>query len=185
MSRVRAIETQYKGYRMRSRLEARWAVFLDSAGIKWLYENESLEVQLARGQRSMWWLPDFELPELEQYVEVKGFLSKEEAARLLLLASGVSDCSEGKDVVVLGQVHEPNGARWATQLHFHRGLWAMPWDLMTGCPLLLNRPRMELKGSVSTDLLLGGVPAAPPIWAREPLIAARSARFEHGQYGAG
>ena len=29
MSDIKAIETYYKGYRFRSRLEARWAVFFD------------------------------------------------------------------------------------------------------------------------------------------------------------
>ena len=32
------IETTYNGVRLRSRLEARWAVFFDALGVKWLYE---------------------------------------------------------------------------------------------------------------------------------------------------
>lgn len=35
MSNFKAVETVYKGYRFRSRLEARWAIFFDSLGIKW------------------------------------------------------------------------------------------------------------------------------------------------------
>ena len=31
---IAAIETEYCGYRFRSRLEARWAVFLDALGIE-------------------------------------------------------------------------------------------------------------------------------------------------------
>lgn len=31
MSEIKAIDTYYKGYRFRSRLEARWAVFFDAA----------------------------------------------------------------------------------------------------------------------------------------------------------
>jgi hypothetical protein len=34
MTQIRAIETRYKGYRFRSRLEARWAVVLDSASVR-------------------------------------------------------------------------------------------------------------------------------------------------------
>lgn len=30
---MKAIETRYKGYRFRSRLEARWAVFFDALGL--------------------------------------------------------------------------------------------------------------------------------------------------------
>jgi hypothetical protein len=50
----RAIETRYKGYRFRSRLEARWAVFFDSLGLRWEYEPEGYE--LGDGRR---YLPDF------------------------------------------------------------------------------------------------------------------------------
>jgi hypothetical protein len=32
---MRAIETKYKGYRFRSRLEAKWAVYYDAIGLKW------------------------------------------------------------------------------------------------------------------------------------------------------
>lgn len=67
---IKAIETTYKGYRMRSRTEARWAVFFDSLGIKWEYEPEGFE--LARGR----YLPDFALyhPKTKQryWVEIKG-----------------------------------------------------------------------------------------------------------------
>lgn len=41
---MKAIETKYKGYRFRSRLEARWAVFFDALGIKWQYEPEGFMV---------------------------------------------------------------------------------------------------------------------------------------------
>ena len=52
----RAIETRYKGYRFRSRLEARWAVFFDSLGLKWEYEPEGFELE--GGVR---YLPDFKV----------------------------------------------------------------------------------------------------------------------------
>jgi len=63
---VRAIQTPYQGYRFRSRLEARWAVFLDSLGIEYWYEFEG--VKLAMGG----YLPDFYLPQLGYWLEVKG-----------------------------------------------------------------------------------------------------------------
>lgn len=61
-----AIETEYRGIRFRSRLEARWAVFFDVAGIEWKYETEGYEVD---GHR---YLPDFWLPDSKVWVEVKG-----------------------------------------------------------------------------------------------------------------
>ena len=63
---LKAIETKYKGYRFRSRLEARWAVFFDASGIEWLYENEGF----ALGD-SLFYLPDFWLPAHETFVEIK------------------------------------------------------------------------------------------------------------------
>jgi len=50
------IETEYKGYRFRSRLEARWAVFFDALELEWLYEPEGFEL----GDGS-YYLPDFQV----------------------------------------------------------------------------------------------------------------------------
>ena len=37
---IKPIETYYNGYRFRSRLEARWAVFFDALGVPYEYEPE-------------------------------------------------------------------------------------------------------------------------------------------------
>jgi hypothetical protein len=63
---VKAIETTYKGCRFRSRLEARWAVFFDKEGIRWVYEPEGY--LLDDGTR---YLPDFWLPDVKMFAEVK------------------------------------------------------------------------------------------------------------------
>lgn len=41
---IKAIETKYNGFRFRSRLEARWAIFFDSIGLKYEYEIEGFEM---------------------------------------------------------------------------------------------------------------------------------------------
>lgn len=64
---IKAIETQYKGYRFRSRLEARWAVFFDALDIKWEYEKEGYDL----GEYG-YYLPDFYIPDLPLWIEVKG-----------------------------------------------------------------------------------------------------------------
>lgn len=66
MPSIRAIPTAYEGISFRSRLEARWAVFFDQLKIRWEYEPEGF--QLPNGER---YLPDFWLPDLGCYCEVK------------------------------------------------------------------------------------------------------------------
>ena len=68
--KIQAIETKYKGYRFRSRLEARWAVAFDTLGVEWRYEPEGF--QLPSGK---WYLPDFRVTTKsgnKAWVEIKG-----------------------------------------------------------------------------------------------------------------
>ena len=51
---IKPIETYYNGYRFRSRLEARWAVFFDALGVKYEYEPEGFKLPSGR-----MYLPDF------------------------------------------------------------------------------------------------------------------------------
>jgi len=82
MPAIKAIPTRYRGYHFRSRLEARWAVFFDAAGVAWDYEPQGFQFpRLAHdhetGERyptgdTLAYLPDFYLPGLRTYFEVKG-----------------------------------------------------------------------------------------------------------------
>ena len=63
---IKPIETFYNGYRFRSRLEARWAVFFDALGIDYEYETEGFD--LGNG---VWYLPDFYIPSWDCYIEIK------------------------------------------------------------------------------------------------------------------
>lgn len=64
---IRPIPLTYKGITFRSTLEADWAATLDALGIYWQYEPIAL--QLPSGQH---YLPDFYLPNLHTWAEVKG-----------------------------------------------------------------------------------------------------------------
>jgi hypothetical protein len=66
MSDIKAIETEYKNYRFRSRAEARWAIFLDTLGLHWEYEKEGYDLD------GIWYLPDFWVPHWNAFLEVKG-----------------------------------------------------------------------------------------------------------------
>ena len=192
---VQAIQTRYGGYRMRSRLEARWAVFFDTLGLRWAYEIEGLRVPTPRGKIN--YLPDFWLPEPAQWIEVKGLLNMESVDRLCAIASSLAECGEGNDVVVLGEVPRPRSIKWPVQLHFHGKLWAVPWSPEpTSCPLV-GRGRVAVEPTEQmAAALVDGFPFGTPAWAsfgnswsnngkdvEDAMRAARGARFEWGESG--
>lgn len=83
MIKVKAIETLYKGYKFRSRLEAKWAVYFDEIGLKWDYEIEGYE--LPNGD---WYMPDFYIPRFG-YIEIKalGQVTTKEIEKCRLLST--------------------------------------------------------------------------------------------------
>jgi hypothetical protein len=110
---MKAIETMYNGYRFRSRLEARWAVFFDTLGIQYEYEKEGYRTN-AGG-----YLPDFWLPQLQCHFEVKPdqistgeFLKMRELAR-----------KDGHRLyIVRGEIKIPI-AREDALSPYHKGTW--------------------------------------------------------------
>lgn len=62
---IRPIDTLHNGYRFRSRLEARWAVFFDHCREQYIYEHEGF--RLPSGP----YLPDFFFPVRHGFIEVK------------------------------------------------------------------------------------------------------------------
>lgn len=69
---IQPIQTRYAGHRFRSRLEARWAVFFDRLGIRWTYEEQGYVITDPWGDVRRNYLPDFHLPDLDVWAEVKG-----------------------------------------------------------------------------------------------------------------
>lgn len=66
MGEFKALDTRYAGHKFRSRLEAKWAVYFDALGARWEYEKQGFN--LGNGQC---YLPDFWMPDLECWLEVK------------------------------------------------------------------------------------------------------------------
>lgn len=93
---IQAIETRYAGHHFRSRLEARWAVFFNTLDIRWQYEPQGYTV----GPTKTPYLPDFLLPDLKVFVEVKG---DPERLDLNLLAE-LTHSRDALQVLVLGEV---------------------------------------------------------------------------------
>lgn len=98
METIKAIDTPYKGYRFRSRLEARWAVFLDTINLDWEYESEGYTIQY-EGQ-FICYLPDFYIPALDAFLEVKGPpLNEQDRIKAEALAA-----STGKAVIIAQKI---------------------------------------------------------------------------------
>jgi hypothetical protein len=164
---VKAIETRYKGYRFRSRLEARWAVFFDAFPLRWEYEPEGYDLGAAG-----YYLPDFYLPDLNggTFVEVKPdddcldeyegkFLTlTEQTGKNLLLAVGVPD----QRSYLFFEPTNIHGSR-VHEACFQKKY--LPPRLHDGKPRLFIYP-----GDIEYDADCRG-----------EIEAARSARFEHGE----
>lgn len=67
---LKAIPTTYGDVVFRSRLEARWAVFFDSMGLRWAYEPEGFI--LPSGER---YLPDFKVQDIG-WLEIKPLIKR-------------------------------------------------------------------------------------------------------------
>ena len=102
---MKPIETEYKGYRFRSRLEARWAIFFDACGVDWEYEPEGYD--LGDG---LYYLPEFLLHGVDGrdggdlYVEVKGQMTDLDALKINRFAE------QGGKVLVVGKIPEGDDA---------------------------------------------------------------------------
>jgi hypothetical protein len=64
-AQMKSLESTYNGVVFRSRLEARWAALFDHYKLKWVYEPDAFHTESGP------YLPDFYLPSLNAYVEVK------------------------------------------------------------------------------------------------------------------
>lgn len=109
---VRAIETEYRGHLFRSRLEARWAVFFDHMQIQWKYEPEGFTDGVER------YLPDFMLPDVGCWVEVKGSHDGLVASwdKMVAFATALPpETGPEPCLLILGDVPEPDGQviHWA------------------------------------------------------------------------
>lgn len=209
LTRVAAIETEWGGWKFRSRLEARWAIFMDRAGVAFEYEPEGFETEAGR------YLPDFYLPELELWLEIKPrieLLNEYDIARLVAFGA------ENKILTLTGEPWPAKYQFWHVrdgQLRHDKNY--LFWGV---CCLCGRRQPMELLAADSSTKLFHGAcncctrmdpKEIPPGWTtpegcsanrdcmghglalwprsfdvescevRLAFAAARRARFEHGE----
>lgn len=107
---IEALPTIYRGTQFRSLLEASWAATLDSLNITWEYEPETFD--LPSGAR---YLPDFHLPEIGTWLEVKGpgiprIEKAFELGKVLACDCGARSCActwPGGEMVIVGHPPKP------------------------------------------------------------------------------
>lgn len=179
---LKPIETHYKGYRFRSRLEARWAVFFDELGIEWEYEPEGFV--LPDGEL---YLPDFWLRTCGAWFEIKPV--RKLMAREVRKAKGIG--TTAPILIVSGDPLEmfPFDAGNRREIIAfapmgNGGVHGGKYDDRLGVIILLKHkfPALEKMAiGLSMDSYLAGIEAMRLIEAAGK--KARSARFEFGESG--
>lgn len=190
---IKAIETHYKGYRFRSRLEARWAAFFDSLGIEYQYEPQGFEYSPGDGS-TFRYLPDFFLPASQTWVEVKG---TDEAWRAAYVG-GLSEildyssplpgmcgsyCGSTRGLLILGDIPFIKcGFVAHSIIQHHKGLYRnLVCFTDDGKLALLSEPGDSPWGG---DWSIKGEPVAVQSMGQKlsaAYLKARAARFEHGE----
>lgn len=193
MKSIKAIQTEYKGYLFRSRLEARWAVFFDACGVEYEYEPEGYD--LGSG---LTYLPDFLLHGVDGrgdgdlYVEVKGQMTDADAEKINRFyemgknAYGksktailvVGNIPSGEDIdEILGcigsEAYDDNG-NWPNKYNFE----TIDGDYFAAYPGINHQGKFEMFGDDSNYLCEMNRNATEKAYR-----IARQARFEHGLKG--
>ena len=189
------IETVYGGCRFRSRLEARWAVFFTRLGLDWEYEPQGFVVGQTFG-RPRNYLPDFHLPTLGLYAEIKPAAADQvdpdgvarwedfagEVATLWEHSRSAMLCGPIPDPDTVDQYGPPRAARWYEAGIYITGDWHYAW---CACP---TGAHYDIQSEARGGRILCGCPRIQDDRYRtgnDPRIlnaygAARTARFERG-----
>lgn len=200
---LKPIETYYNGYRFRSRLEARWAVFFDALGVKYEYEPEGFQ------RNGVYYLPDFLIYDVEGehafnwrqniYVEVKGVPDEDSAKKVFNCSVGY--CTDGDSEVgehgglpvwVVGNIPDPEcyisdmSKQHCEYCHNYR-------DIAHHCALCVNDFGtldgdycFEFSLDYTDHLIFRGADSSYGYgtWSDKvsnAFLKARQARFEHGE----
>lgn len=177
---VAAIETRYAGCRFRSRLEARWAIFFDALNLAWEYEREGFDLAVGR------YLPDFWLPTLDAWYEVKGALPTH---RENAVAEDLSEHTGKPVYIAWGDIPQSADRRTGD-------IQITGWDSTSGpyadagyawcvCPCGCHQVGIEFEGRGARIHLDRGGRGHTGDHRRilHAYQQARSARFEHGEHG--
>jgi hypothetical protein len=179
---LKAIETCFDGYRFRSRLEARWAVFFKTLKVPFEYEKEGFNLG-----RSGYYLPDFYLPNQKCWIEIKPN------------GKAVVDYYDPRYCVLAGESATPvlvvAGNPWPGEYEIYTfallGKTVHAWLVAPSVFALGENPQevwiMRHDGAAVCFNPMNSVGRSYPDIRHPGLMraytAARSARFEHGEHG--
>lgn len=194
MSEIKPIPTEYNGYRFRSRLEARWAVFFDALGVEYEYEPEGFCFD------GITYLPDFLIHDVEGihayewrhdiYVEVKGEPDQRSADKVYWFSGDPYE--ENIPIWVVGNIPNPHdyvndmSEQRYKRCHETRGI-------RNHCSLCINDfgtldgdSCFEFSLDYTDHLIFRGADSSYGYGAwsdkiSNAFLAARQARFEHGE----
>jgi len=180
MIMIKPIETRYKGYRFRSRLEARWAVLFDTLGVQYQYEVEGFE--LDDFNKTIRYLPDFLLLKDGRphfWVEVKPYMPPlEDVHKLSLLCKD----SDHNGLLLVGEPEMDALGLCVHSNELHMDVFTPSLQIFRHFELiwLLSGTAAD---PVTEEMRLTGNPAKYHAFIEDVFIAARSARFEFGEKG--
>lgn len=198
MEGIKPIDTYYNGYRFRSRLEARWAVFFDALGVKYEYEPEGFE------RNGIYYLPDFLIYDVEGihmcewrkniYVEVKGVPDQDSADKVFTHSRGIYPDMGGIPIWVVGNIPNPNNYISDMEEQRHERCWKMhEQGILHQCSLCINDfgpldgdQCFEFSLDYTDHLIFRGSDSSYSYgtWSNKisnAFLQARQARFEHGE----
>ena len=172
--KIKPIETRYKGYRFRSRLEARWVVYFDAIGLKWEYEPEGFDLE-----KYGYYLPDFWLPQVNMWAEVK---AKEFTDGENLKARALAEMTGRPVLRLVGTPDFKTYVAWIPKNYYGTDIEADYDEIDFLISMYHNYPREEHRFYENS----GYVPCWnfegewPDSEVRQAIEKSRSARFEHG-----
>lgn len=184
---IKPIPTHYKGYEFRSRLEARWAVFFEYLRCRWSYETEGFILPSGR-----YYLPDFKVMchglrgEFHKnpfilWIEVKGTgnMTPDDAWKIKEFAGN----NFANPILVLNEIPDPDTYPYNVHLNANAlcGIFPFNYELIDGdwfgaYPAATSDGSFYLWGDEGNYINQRDIDRV-----RKALIAARSARFEHGE----
>ena len=177
---MKPIETRAYGHRFRSRLEAKWAVAFTQAQIEWHYEPEGFDLGDAG-----FYLPDFWLPQVSMWAEVKaGKPSPEEIKK----AEELARQTDWPCLLLIG----PPSSKSYWAIHptlywinvgndLYGELAVMDYCLFDGRDYHLNERRFFSNTGLCDSERLFPLPVDIGYDQHPAVVAALSARFEHGE----